>query len=125
MKIKKWITPISEVKNLTMVELIDKKGKLIITLLGEGKKFQLIFQNPPVYRNILEEYHTNLWEYLDNTKQRRGNTFKIIDCEWVEYLKKHEPLLSFYNEKLEHYIIVTNDDVIEILSNKEPIMKIL
>lgn len=125
-KIKKWETPFSSVKSLTMVSLVDK-GSLKILLEASREKgrprWEVAFKRVPAYRNILEEYRLSLWEYLDKTSQRCGNTFEVVDSSWISELAKQEALLLFKNEKLHHYVIATEDDVLEVLSDEEPRVK--
>ena len=121
-KIEKWETALSECKHLAMFSLFDdaSNNKLIINLGFDEKEFDLIFSNYPAYRNILEEYRLELWDYLDKSNQRCGNTFIVNNSPWLSELVSNEPLIEFHNEKLKHYVITTGDDVIEVLSNEIP-----
>jgi len=121
-KIKRWETPVSDTKNLGMVSLKDLASAITFEiLLNDGKKEIVItFENYPAYRNILEEYRLRLWRYLDETSQMCGSTFEVIESSWAQELSKDESLLEFHNPGMRYFVICTNDDVIEILSNEEP-----
>ena len=62
-----------------------------------------------------------LWNYLDASNQRCGNTFIVNDSPWSIELASGEPLLEFFNGELKHFVVVTGDDVIEVLSNETPV----
>ncbi len=57
-----------------------------------------------------------LWKHLDQTNQRCGHTFLIESSPWIDSFQSEEPLLELYNPDLIHYIISTEDDVVEILA---------
>jgi hypothetical protein len=126
-KIKRWETPISDSKWLGMVSLHDVTEMNILDIrLNDGKQeISIKFENYPAYRNILEEYRTALWRHLDETSQRCGWTFEVVDSSWSEELNKREPLLEFKNPGLRHFVLSTDDDVIEVLSNLEPRIDII
>jgi len=118
-KIKRWETPISDDKNCIMTSLNDDSKSVLLSITVErmdNTKWQFIFDSPPAYRNIMEEYRTKLWVVLDETKQRCGNTFIVENSEWLN----EEPFLEFMSEGAKHYVICTGDDVIEVISSKEP-----
>jgi len=125
-KIKRWETPISDAKNLGMVSLKDSASpNTLEILLNDGtKEIIIIFNNYPAYRNILEEYRLKLWHHLDKTSQRCGSTFEVTESSWAEELSRDESLLEVQNPGLKHFVICTNDDVFEILSNEEPKIEI-
>jgi len=124
-KIKKWETPVSDSKWLSMVSLYDVAETQTLEIrLNDGKQeISINFENYPAYRNIHEEYRTNLWRHLDETSQRCGWTFEVVNSSWSEKLYKDEPLLKFNDPNLRHFVISTGDDVVEILSNLEPEIK--
>jgi hypothetical protein len=127
LKIKRWETPISDSKWLGMISFYDVAESNILEIrLNDGKQeISIKFENYPAYRNILEEYRTALWRHLDKTSQKCGWTFEVINSSWSEELNNEEPLLEFHNPGLRHFVISTNDDVIEVLSNLEPKIKIM
>jgi hypothetical protein len=127
LKIKRWETPISDSKWLGMLSFYDVAESNILEIrLNDGKQeISIKFENYPAYRNILEEYRTALWRHLDKTSQKCGWTFEVINSSWSEELNNEEPLLEIHNPGLRHFVISTNDDVIEVLSNLEPKIKIM
>ena len=123
-KIKKWETPVSDWKWLFMDSLTDSaKTHTLEILLSDKDDYPQIaiqFKNYPIYRNIVEEYRTTLWNHLSKTSQWCGWTFEVVNSPWLEKLCKIEPLIEVHDSGLRHFVISTNDDVIEVLSNLEP-----
>ena len=122
-KPRRWETPVSDVQGLMMVSLVDD-GTLTITLEDErNRRFQFRFSNYPVYRNILEEYRTKLWDLVKGMQGPLGQTWLVLDSPWIASLQEAEPLLEIHSPNLKHYVVCTGDDVIEVLSNEKPIVK--
>jgi hypothetical protein len=124
-QIKRWTTPVSDVESLVMVSLIDD-GTLRITFeaprLSNRPRWCFTFESYPAYRNILEEYRLGLWNHLDQSDQRCGNTFTVENSPWIAYFKSEEPLLETRAENFIHYVISTEDDVIEIIASSVEII---
>lgn len=117
-KPKKWKTDLSELEYLFFESLCDSEKGLIITFSNsQGVNFEIVFENYPAYRNVLEEYKLNLWAIRDEKWTDIGNTWIIKNSDWLEQFKKEEPLLSHHEGQLHHYIIITQSAVIEVLSN--------
>lgn len=117
-QIKRWDTPVSDVKPLVMVSLIDD-GTLRITVeagrLDNRSRWCFTFESYPAYRNILEEYRLGLWQHLDQSNQRFGYTFIVENSPWIASFRSEEILLEIY-PNLIHYVISTEDDVIEVIA---------
>jgi hypothetical protein len=122
-RIQRWDTPVSDNGANRMVSLVDD-GELAITLEDahspQRLRWRFVFQKYPAYRNILEEHRLELWQHLDETKQRCGNTFSVLDSPWIASFRPREPLLDVYYPALVHYVITTGDDVVEVLSPQPP-----
>lgn len=119
--LEKWATPISDVESLSMVMLVDD-GMLSIIVQANGvspKWFRCVFSRYPAYRNILEEFRAELWERLEQQKQHLGWTAIVSNSPWISSFDR-EPLLKEYYPQLKHYLICTEDDVIEVLSPQDP-----
>ena len=106
-----------------MVSLVDD-GRLSITVQDlrdpEGPRFRFTFKNYPAYRNMLEEYQTSLWEDAEHEIIEVGWTRIIRESRWLASLKETEPFLEESNQGLLHYMICTEDDIVEVLSNEPP-----
>jgi hypothetical protein len=82
------------------------------------------FLNYPAYRNIDESYRTELWQRRQqlNDPDATGWTLVVPDSPWIREFA-NEPILESFNPGLVHYMIATENDVIEVLSNEEPAVK--
>ena len=123
--IERWQTPVSDAKSLVMVLLVDD-GELSVILQDAGaprrRRYRFIFSNPIAYRNILEEYRTELWKKLEGQHKELGWTLQVLDSPWIQTLRKEEPLIDIKVSELSHYMICTEDDVVEILSAPVPVI---
>lgn len=123
---KRWETPVSDASSLAMVSLLDKKDlEIVLQDLRDSnrKRFKFIFHKVVAYKNILEEYRTKETEFPN--RKIFGWTIVAERSKWLDNLKKKEDLLDIYNPNCKHFIILTEDDVLEILcSNFPEIMKI-
>lgn len=126
--IHRWETPLSAIKSIAMASLIDD-GHLSIILEApreEGRpRWRVFFEKSPGYRNLIEEYRLELWEHLETTQQRCGNTFTVANSPWIAELRLREPLFDAHHPKVSHFVFLTEDDVIEVLSPGEPVIEAL
>jgi hypothetical protein len=106
-----------------MVSLVDD-GKLTVILQDTRdparRRFRFTFTICPVYRNILEEFRRELWKEIKGQTEARSWTLTIPESQWIAYFSEAEPLLEEYYPGLTHYMICTEDDVVEILSSQPP-----
>jgi hypothetical protein len=118
---ERWETPFSEVKSLVMVSLVDE-GTLVITLEDarhpERIRYRVTFESAPLYRNILEEYRTN-----EPQNPTRSWSVVVLESGWLKLMREREALLDIHSPGLRHYRIITEDDVIDILSNSVPLVE--
>ena len=121
----RWETPVSNLKSIAMVSLIDSEGLNIILedLRGERKRWSFFFESAPAYFNLLEVFRSEMWQEINWSKEEYGRTLKYPNSMWLQKLKESDDLLEVLKPDLEHYQIVTEDDVIDVLSEKEPEIK--
>lgn len=125
-RIARWETPVVDVDRLLMVSLADVDRELVVLLESSrtpGRpRWRVRFRQYPAYRNIDEAYRTDLWRWLDESGQRLGVTFTVEEspcfASWgTVYLHDVVP-------KTRHFVIATEDDVVEVLSAEEPIWEV-
>lgn len=123
-RIKRWDSPISDIHAIGMVSLTDARRQLEIVIEAYRQpgrpRWGFSFSKYPAYRNILEEHRVALWKQLDATGQRCGCTFTVEESPWIASFEPEEPVLALNYKVLRHFIICTDDDVIDVLSNAEP-----
>jgi hypothetical protein len=117
--LQRWDTPVSDAVSLAMVSLVDRDG-LHLTLQDlrdpNRRRYCFSFQKVVAYRNILEEFRDGeQW-----IRQGTGRTFRATESEWLRELRSREALLDVMAPGCQHYLVVTEDDVIDVLSPHEP-----
>jgi len=124
--LKRWETPISDIQRLALVSLTDTRGVLSLVLEDQcdplRRRFHVDFTRYPGYRNLLEEYRLELWQALAETGAT-GRSLQVTVSPWIAELKEHEPLLDAEFPNLKHWLISTEDDVIEVLSDATPLFQ--
>lgn len=122
-RFERWETPISDLRSVAMVSLVDD-GSLHLTiesLRDPGRaRWRFSFKQAPVYRNILEEFRMELWPLVHSGGPRKGWTLRVPDSPWANDLRAREPVLEVSHPVLHHFLITTEDDVIDVLSPAEP-----
>jgi hypothetical protein len=108
-----------------MVELVDD-GELSIIVQElrepEHRRLRFSFTRYPAYRNILEEYRLELWEKISGRHEELGHTILVPNSPWAKELRESEPLLDVHDGRLTHFMICTEDDVLEVLAPDPPEM---
>lgn len=115
-----------DAKHLFMDSLHDDSEGLEIKLSDWSNntataRFRVTFKNYPAYRNIQEEYRLALWKRRDalGDPGLTGWAFTVPNSPWAQEFAK-EPILEIFNPSVIHYLITTENDVVEVLSAEEP-----
>ena len=120
---ERWETPISDLKSIAMVSLVDD-GELTITVEDlrdpSRPRWAFRFTRAPMYQNILEEYRLELWQRVHVDGKRYGWTVRVPNSPWLAQLKEKEGLIEVHDPGLQHFQIGTEDDIIDVLSAKAP-----
>jgi hypothetical protein len=116
---ERWQTPVSDARSLAMVSLLDRDG-LHITLEDlrdpVRRRFKFVFRRVAAYRNILEEYRTT----EPPLSRGAGWTVTLPNSPWLAELRAEQSLLDVHSPGCRHYVIVTEDDIIDILCPEPP-----
>lgn len=123
----RWETPVSDA-DVLMMELHHKNGVLTMVLdssdeRGAAPIVYIEFDRVPCFRNIIERYRGGLWRRLDEMG-RPGRTFIVEESPWVLEISSQDPSFMAFNKNIKHYIIATDWDVVEVLSNSEPRVRV-
>ena len=131
-KIERWETPVSDINSLAMVCLFDDQNLTITVQDLRGpedvreagrRRWRFTFERVPAYRNILEEYRHEIWENIRNEGQNFGGTLVVSNSSWIKELNDDTELILIHNPNLMHFIICTEDDVVEVLASNWPIIE--
>jgi hypothetical protein len=121
-ELTKWETPLSDAKSVQMVSLSDTRHGLVVILEDTRSptrnRVRISFDKVEGYQNILEEYRiTEGW-----CAKGLGWTVTAKNSPWSNRLRQ-EPLVEINHPDAKHYIILTEDDVIDIFSDSNPIVE--
>lgn len=118
----RWDTPISDAKSIQMVSLSDTSAGLVVILEDvrspTRERVSIAFEMFVAYQNILEEYRN----WGDWNIEGLGWTVVATANPWSVDIKQ-EPMVEMIHQDAKHYIIVTEDDVIDVLSDSSPIIE--
>lgn len=123
-KIQKWETPVSNFGSSRLELLIDSEFLTIILQEGAGvlrSRVKFIFKGDYAYRNINESFRNDLWATIP---PNLGQTLIVEDSDFLKALKADDLGEEvFANAK--HYVLKTEDDVIEVVSVDHPEIQIV
>jgi hypothetical protein len=84
----------------------------------ERNRYRITFPRFAAYKNTLEEYLLGeRW-----TGPVPEWTRVAVASPWLEQMQLREPLFKSNHPNCRHYIIVTEDDVIEVLASEAPVV---
>jgi len=112
-----WDTPLCFGKSIGLVYLLDD-GKLTIVIQDNRDNFRRVkitFDYVAIYRNIEEMYRSS-----DTMNSTKSWTVLIENSKWLSELRAKEDLIDELLPEIKHYQIITEFDVIDILSDAEP-----
>ena len=104
--------------------LVDDYDGLKIILKGENIddiEKTIIFEDYYGYRNFDESFRLKTLNSFDVLCKPRV-LFKVAHSDFLNWFKE-ESLSMYESEKLNHFIIATPNDIIDVISKEEPIVK--
>ena len=122
---ERWQTPFSDVQSLVMVSLIDDGSPRLVLEDARGEercRWSVRFENVVAYRNMLEEYRVSLWARREEIGGPRGWTWRLTRSDWLCELREQEPLVDINAPGAIHYLIATEDDVVEVFMAELPVI---
>lgn len=123
-RLELWRPLQENVGRLIVVSLIDDSRGLRIILKSESdadaRCFEISFDPYIAYRNMDESYRFKT--VSNHNWERNVSLYRVNNSSWVEWL--HEESAGLYRENvITHYMIVTNADVIDVLTEFQPDFK--
>jgi hypothetical protein len=119
--VRKWETPLENCNRISM-GLLKDDGNLTINLCDVSTdidhRYELIFEDFVAYKSTNESFLNEFWKIRTNDI---CFTFKIEGSDWLFQMMK-DPIFQDHSEGIEHYVIATLDECIEILARKPPII---
>lgn len=120
----RWETPVSDLAYLALLEL--RQVGLSLTLDLEGKRgdvaeqWRVVFRRQAGYANLREEYRARQWSVMPKTA--KGWTIIHEESPWLAELRAEERFDLYGNAAARHYMVCTEDDVIDVLSVEPPVI---
>lgn len=122
MIIFKWKTIVGDFKDPVMECLVDSKTLIVVIRdLESSQRARVEFTGNYVYRSIDESYRSNMWDVFPFDY---GHTVVLEDSPFFAEVIKDEIAEQVF-EKSKVYLIKTQDDVIEVICDREPIVETL
>lgn len=127
---EKWIPIRGLPSTLYNDSLIDNSDGITLEFSDENEQNKIIVKFDGCvlsYRNTDEGSLGKIFKFLDKQYgtdfYANWTFFKVKNSEYINWF--HEVSLGMYkSEPIEHYVFLTPDDVIEILSTDSPIIEI-
>jgi hypothetical protein len=121
--VTRWETPVVDIRRLLLVSLVDANHELTLILEASSSqcraRWRVRWRRYPGYRNLDEAFRTQLWQRLDESGQRCGWTFTVEETPPLASWDSSGYLAGMWSGA-RHYVIATDDDVVEILSDEAP-----
>ena len=128
----RWETPASSCSALSLV-CLSASDELVVDVRDQPKAddpgddaaaieapsprlVRFTFGKVPMHRSTRDEYHTG----VQRAAAELGATQIIKLSPWLKELREREPLLDAFDPDCEHYVIHTEDHVIEVLASAAP-----
>ena len=124
--IEKWI-PLNDIPEILYIDsIIDDYNGFRIIVTGEekeSKRFELNFENYYGYRNFNESERLRT---LNDTPELtiKWSLFKAYNTDLIQWIVE-ESLGIVETSSVEHYVIATPDDILEVLSSSPPIVRVM
>jgi hypothetical protein len=125
-KIIKWPTAMSAFSSPRLESLSDGMQLQIIVnnpAYGDHQpRMEFIFSGIYAYRNINRSYRNSLFKAIPTAGM--GNTWMVQNSDFLDLLKEDaQGALTFKDAR--HFVILTENDVIEVVSAAPPRMRLL
>ncbi len=104
--------------SIRLEQLTDSASGLVVVLLDNfGRRLKINFGIASAYRNIMEEMRLSFWPIFHSKKQGTGSFWVVENSEWLANFSKDD---LCHHHGCAHYLIITDDDVIDVLTKYIP-----
>jgi hypothetical protein len=118
----RWETPFTDNRGVTLVSLVqDLTLKITLQNVRDPlrKRYQIEFPHWAIYRSTPEDLRTG---EPDCDGPFDSPTRIAVQSPWLEELRQRESLLDVLYAGCRHFIVVTEDEILEVLSSSEPVL---
>ena len=110
--------PTSLQNGCSLQQLEDSSLGLSITVTDRAKKWiEVEFDEPVAHRCYLEETQAYFWPEFHKRKQGPGSIYNVSNSQWLKDFDKAD-LIHYATS--EHYLIVTDQKRIDVISCNPP-----
>jgi hypothetical protein len=116
-----WLTAVSDCSSLAFIELTCRRNLELVVdggELGRVEKFRFVWKEFFSYKVTLEEHGVPWPCSTQDTKW--GCTNKVLNSSWLASLKDGDGYVDLLHPDAEHFVVITSDYVIEVISNQDP-----
>jgi len=118
-----WNTPVSD-ENFLLVDMQyeDCCLKLSLDPSIDGfnkKKTKITFSKVASFKITSERYMNYMWNEISESGAC-GRTLFVENSEWIQNLSSSDGLFALFEKNPTHYLILTDNEVIDVLSSNYP-----
>lgn len=118
-----WKTDLSNFERIYLHRILQDVDKLEITVSvlqpdSREEMFQIVCERASAWR-VTDESYWDPWS--NDPSEKIGVTNQVENSSWLEELRQcNGNLIDFHEPGTKHYVILTRDSVVEVMSVKEP-----
>lgn len=119
-KRKDWLTALSGHGLLYFVKLVVERDLLIVVELEKAEPWFCFRWNEFVAYTCAKEEYAVPWDVDGTNSSSSGCTHMVDNSSWIQELKTGTGLLDLRSPNLKHFVIVSDEYVVQIISSEEP-----
>lgn len=105
---------------VSLLSLHDDRDGLVIRVESAGRVIDMSFGNVVAFRSVLEKSCLAFWSEFHGAKTRTGSFWTIEGSEWLASFTEAD---LFHYPGAKHYLIVTDDERIDIITSRPPVAR--
>jgi hypothetical protein len=107
---------------VSLLSLHDDRDGLVVRVQGDGRTIEISFGIVVAFRSTLEESCLEFWSRFHGAKPSNGPFWIVEGSAWIASFSEADLL---HHPGAEHYLIVTDDERIDIITSRRPVARIL